>query len=40
MATYKDIDNWRYSMEQLNEMHEMLDLKERIDSIVSEASHG
>lgn len=40
MATYQEIDNWQYSMEQLNEMHEMLDLKDKIDRIVREASQN
>lgn len=40
MATYSDIDSWKYSIEQLNEMHEMLDLRDRIDSIVAEASRN
>lgn len=40
MATYSEIDTWKYSIDQLNEMHEMLDLKEKIDSIVAEASRN
>lgn len=40
MAKYDDIDNWKYSVEQLNEMHEILDVKEEIEKQAKEASNG
>jgi hypothetical protein len=40
LATYKEIDSWQYSIEQLNEMHEMLDLKDKIAAQVAEASRN
>jgi hypothetical protein len=31
VADYADIMNWKYSPDMLWEMHELLDLKEKID---------
>lgn len=38
IATLYDIESWKYSMAQLNSMHDMLDLKDRIEYEVHEKS--
>ena len=31
VATYHDIEGWKYSLEQIKELHQILDLKEKIE---------
>lgn len=38
ITTYKEIESWLYDMEDINIMHDILDLKERIDYEVAEKS--
>lgn len=39
MATFADIENWVYSMDDLNVLHEMLDLRDRLQ-MKAEAQYG
>ncbi len=40
VATLADIDNWVYSMAQLNTLHDMLDLRETIEAKKEALAHG